>query len=104
MILLRERFGVAAPRSRSIDPAEERLLWQEARLVLPLAALESIRRIERFTREGQALETAGDTGPSRRGEALTMNELLAAGSGVALFAWEHANAGADDRHPALQPA
>ncbi len=59
-ILLRGRFGAAAGMSRSIDPAEERLLWEEARLVVPLAALESIRRIERFTLDGQDLETAGD--------------------------------------------
>ncbi len=59
-LLLGGNFGAANAASRSIDPADERLLWQSARMVVPLSALESIRRIERFTLDGQALETAGD--------------------------------------------
>lgn len=59
-LVLGGSFGAANAASRSIDPADERLLWQAARVIVPLSALESIRRIERFTLDGQALETAGD--------------------------------------------
>lgn len=59
-LLLRGRFDAPGALSRSIDPASERLLWDEARVVLPLSALESIRRIERFTLDEASLETTGD--------------------------------------------
>ena len=64
-LVLGGRFGAADAASRSIDPAEERLLWQAARVVVPLSALESIRRIERFALDGQALETVGTASPGR---------------------------------------
>lgn len=60
-LVLGGRFDAADAASRSIDPAEERLLWQSARMVVPLSTLESIRRIERFALDGHALETVGDS-------------------------------------------
>ncbi len=59
--MLRGRFGPAEVATRSIASMNERVLWQDARLVLPLSALESIRRIECFVLDGQKLDTAGDT-------------------------------------------
>jgi inner membrane protein len=59
-LVLRGSFTDAARLERSIDPVEERLLWDEARLVLPLSALESVRRIVGFSLDGTALETGGD--------------------------------------------
>jgi inner membrane protein len=57
---LRGHFDAAAAAARALDGSRERLVWSQARLVLPLAALESIRRIERFTLDDARLETAGD--------------------------------------------
>ena len=59
-LVLSGRFGAGALLTRSLDPAEERLMWQDARVILPLSALESIRRIERFALDGQSLETTAD--------------------------------------------
>jgi inner membrane protein len=57
---LRGRFGAVAAASGALAGAHERLVWSQARLVVPLAALGSIRRIERFMLDEAALATVGD--------------------------------------------
>lgn len=59
-LALRGRFAAPGAQARAVDPVEERVLWEQSRMVLPLSALESIGRLERFALDGDALEAGGD--------------------------------------------
>ncbi|MEZ5486262.1 MAG: inner membrane CreD family protein [Steroidobacteraceae bacterium] len=59
-LVLRGRFSAAALAERGLQTTRERLLWSEARLLVPLSALDSVRRIEGFSLAGTTLETTGD--------------------------------------------
>ena len=59
-LALRGRFAAPGAQARAVDPVEERVLWEQSRMVLPLSALESIGRLERFALDGEALEAGGD--------------------------------------------
>lgn len=59
-LALRGHFAAIGAQARAVDPVEERVLWEQSRLLLPLSAPESISRIERFALAGEALEVGGD--------------------------------------------